>query len=47
MQKLLNQIITISAIFGLANIAPDSFTLSIGFVGGWIYCKLQQKGYVW
>jgi hypothetical protein len=47
MKKILNYIIFTCAIVAISNLLPDSFTLSVGFVGGWIYCKLQQKGYVW
>jgi hypothetical protein len=47
MQKLLNSIIFICVITLIANVVPESFILSIGFWGGWAYCKLQEKGYVW
>ena len=47
MKKILNNIILLSAIVIVADIVPESFKLIIGFWGGWVYCKLQQKGYVW
>ena len=47
MKKFLNYIIFTCVTVAVANLLPDSFTLSVGLVGGWIYCKLQQKGYVW